>query len=115
MPIGKPPFFSSADVSFRVTPDILTNQASEVTNLIREVQTQFDAINTLVSKTKSYWIGEAGDAHRNMYDTQKERVEEMIRRLDEHPRDLVTMAQKYSETELQIKNLISELPSDVIM
>jgi len=75
---------------------------------------EFDNLNTSISRTKTYWIGEAGDAHRKAYEDQKADIDEILRRLEEHPRDLVSIAQTYTDTELEIEEYISSLPSDLI-
>ena len=68
-----------------------------------------------VEKSSGYWVGEAGDMHRQNYTDQIENIETMLKRLSEHPVDLSTIAQKYSETELRIAGVIvPTLPGDVL-
>ncbi len=81
------PYLSAGQVSFKVTPEILTE----------------------------YWIGEAGEMHRNMYRDLEDDIEEILKRLGEHPVDLVAIAQKYSDVELKIQQEIQELPGDIIL
>lgn len=101
-------------VTFKVTPEVLNSKANEVSSLIKKVRMEFDNLNTSINRTKVYWIGEAGDAHRKAYEDQKSNIDEIIRRLEEHPRDLVSIAQTYTDTELKIEEYISSLPSDLI-
>nr|WP_288827933.1 WXG100 family type VII secretion target [uncultured Clostridium sp.] len=101
-------------VTFKVTPEVLNSKANEVSSLIKKVRMEFEHLNTSINRTKAYWIGEAGDAHRKVYEDQKPGIDEILRRLEEHPRDLVSIAQTYTDTELEIKEYISSLPSDLI-
>ncbi|WP_349943932.1 WXG100 family type VII secretion target [Lacrimispora sp. BS-2] len=101
-------------VTFKVTPEVLNAKANEVSSLIKKVRMEFDNLNTSINRTKTYWIGEAGDAHRKAYEDQKTNIDEIIRRLEEHPRDLVSIARTYTDAELEIEEYISSLPSDLI-
>lgn len=105
----------SSNVSLKVTPEILTAKSTEVSNKVRSMKEHLDELKRLVDKTKSYWIGEAGDKHRKMYEDLLPDIEEILKRLGEHPVDLVTIAQQYTDVELKIQEEISALPSDVIV
>lgn len=102
-------------VTIKVTPEILTAKSSEVANKVKAMQTHFDEMEELVNKTKGYWLGEAADKHRQMYADLSDEIEEILKRLSEHPVDLVAIAQRYSAVELKIQQEIKELPSDVIV
>ena len=52
--------------------------------------------------------------HRNIYKEQKAQVEEMLKRLREHPADLTAIAQTYENVESQLQSLAAELPGDII-
>lgn len=106
---------TGTSVSFKVTPEILTAKSTEAAKSVNAMRKHFEELRRLVDKTGKYWIGEAGDKHREMYYGLEEDIEEILRRLGEHPVDLVAIAQKYSDTELQIQQEIEELPGDVII
>jgi WXG100 family type VII secretion target len=105
----------SQGVSLKVTPEILTSKSTEVANKVRTMTTHFEELKGLVDKTKGYWLGEAGDQHRQMYEDLVSDIEEILKRLGEHPVDLVTIAQKYSDVELKIQQDIAALPGDIIV
>lgn len=101
-------------VSFKVTPEELVAKAQEVTTEITNMETHLDELQTLVDKTKGYWIGEGGDTNRNLYYDLQDTIETIMTRLKEHPLDLVTIAQTYSDVELQVEEIITPLPGDVL-
>lgn len=104
------------DVELLVTPDQLNTKAAEVEKKVAKMRERFDSMQRIVmDRSKSYWQGEAGDQHRKNYEEQLSNIESALNRLSEHPGDLRTIAQKYSDTELKIENLVmSELPGDVL-
>lgn len=106
---------SGTSVSFKVTPEVLTAKSADAAKSVNAMRRHFEQLRGLVDKTRGYWCGEAGDKHREMYYGLDEDTEEILRRLGEHPVDLVAIAQKYSDTELKIQQEIEELPGDVII
>ena len=102
-------------VTLKVTPEVLTSKSTEVANRVNKMKTYFNDLKTLMEKTSAYWEGEAGDKHRQMYKDLLDEVDEILRRLGEHPVDLVTIAQKYSDVELKIQEEIQSLPGDILL
>lgn len=102
-------------VELLVTPETLHQKATEVEARVKAMKTRFDNMKALVDKSSSYWVGEAGDMHRKNYADQVENIDQILRRLGEHPIDLRAIAQTYSDTELKIQEtIIQELPGDVL-
>ncbi len=101
-------------VELLVTPDVLNQKAVEVEKNISNMRQRFDTMKTLVEKSKGYWIGEAGDMHRQNYSEQQDNIDQVLNRLSEHPIDLRSIAQTYSATELKVENIIQSLPGDVL-
>lgn len=97
-----------------VEPDVMVAKANAVQGRIREMQASFNALENTVNKTKNYWIGEAGDVHRELYTKQKSNIDEIFKRLAEDVTDLHRMAAEYSSTERQVTAIAEDLPSDVI-
>lgn len=102
------------DVQVKVNPAVLIEKAQSVSKNITSMANYFEQLNKIVSRTSYYWIGEAGELHRNIYQEQKMRIEEMIKRLKEHPADLMAMAQTYDNAEAAVRSIASELPGDII-
>jgi len=105
----------TGDVQIRVTPLALKEKAATVTNNIAAMQTCFDELEQIINRTSYYWIGEAGDMHRQMYAEQKSAIAEMMRRLSEHPKDLLTISGQYEVTEQEVEAIGQSLSGDVIV
>ncbi len=105
----------SGSVELLVTPEVLNRKASEVERNVANMRQRFAAMKVLVQKSKSYWVGEAGNMHRQNYNEQQENIEQVLRRLGEHPGDLRQIAQTYTATELKIEEVtVRSLPGNVI-
>lgn len=102
------------EVQVKVTPEVLRDKAQMVTNSITAMERCFDELAGIISRTSYYWIGEAGDQHRKIYNDQKESIAEMMKRLKEHPADLLTISQNYSITENAVQEEANRLPEDAI-
>lgn len=101
-------------VTLRVTSVQLKQKADEISIDISEMTAMFDALADKISRTSYYWVGEAGDHCRSLYEKDKEKIAEMLMRLKEHPRDLLRMAQIYEEVERKAERISSALPENVI-
>lgn len=96
-------------------PEIMLLKATSVQEKIRQMQMAFQELEVTINKTKQYWLGEAGDAHREYYNEKKEVVREIFARLSEDVTDLREMAMVYSGAEAEAKEISGDLPSDVIV
>ena len=101
--------------SLTVDPDVMRSKAVVVQGKIKEMQTAFEALENTVRKTQNYWIGEAGDAHRDFFFNHKEEIEEIFKCLSEDVTDLNQMAMVYTEANNEAKEMAEELPADVII
>ena len=104
----------TGDVHIKVDTKVLIGKSQEVSKSIKNMENCFEELERIVSRTSYYWIGDAGDAHRKVYTEQKPKVEEMMKRLKEHPADLLTIAQTYETAEASVQAIAAELPTDVI-
>ena len=102
------------DGHIKVNTATLHNQANTVANLINMVKENFSTLQETVNGTNSYWIGEAGDAHREKYAKQQSKFDEAIRRLTENVTDLRIMAGVYDDTERQALSEAESLIGAVI-
>ena len=93
-------------IELLVTPERLNQKAGEVEKHVANMRQRFVAMNVLVQKSKGYWIGDAGNMHRQNYSEQQDNIEQVLRRLGEHPGDLRAIAQTYTATELKIEEEI---------
>lgn len=102
------------NVEVRVKPEVLISQAEEVRRLANDMKTHFQTMENTMSRTVHYWIGEAGDLHRKVYDEQKEDVDLMLRRLLEHPDELLAISQNYTQAERVNVATSAMLDADII-
>lgn len=102
------------DIFIKVKPEVLVEKSREVSAGIRKMADCFNDLERIINRTSYYWIGEAGDMHRRLYQEQRENVDEMMRRLKEHPEDLLTISQNYVQTEQAVEAISNELSGDVI-
>lgn len=101
--------------SLTVTPERLQEKAVTVQKRIRQMKQDFTDLENCVNRTRGYWIGEAGDAHREFYTSKKEDIRAAFARLDEDVSDLQSMAAVYARTEQAAAALAEDLPSDAIV
>lgn len=102
------------DVRIKVDSAVLNAKAQSVSNSIRIMNTYLEQLEMIVSRTSYYWIGEAGNMHRKLYKDQKSQINEMMKRLKEHPEDLMKIAQTYNSAESAVQSMAAELPGDII-
>ena len=104
----------TGEVQVKVNSAVLNSQAETVSKSIRSMKECFERLETIVNRTSYYWIGEAGDLHRKIYQEQRPQIEEMMKRLEEHPSDLISIAQTYEMAERTVESIAEALPGDVI-
>lgn len=102
-------------MDFRVSTDILKSRADDARGKISKMQQNFEAIADLITETSSYWMGEAGDLYRSIFENQRDEMTAIINRLNEFPDDLLSMAGIYEEGEAEAAALTEQLPIDVII
>lgn len=104
-----------ADLVLRVTPEALEAKADEFSGIVSEIEKHFDNIEAISAKSVGYWQGEAGDRDREGYASYKDDIAYILRRLREHPEDLLTMAGIYREAEKEVASTNAALKTDEIV
>lgn len=102
-------------IVLKVTPEELNKAAGEIETQIKDIENQFAGVDTEISRTRSYWEGEASDSHKAQYDALKDEINEAVNRLKNHPVNLLRMAGIYQETETNVTEAAESLPQDVIV
>lgn len=87
------------DITLRVTPEILKTKAAEIERDISTLESCFNNIQDIVSRSTGYWVGAAGDSTRKKFDKKKNDMDMVIRRFREQPADLLIMAGIYDRNE----------------
>lgn len=96
--------------TLQVTPEEMLSAASQLSGYLSTMQDAFAGMKNTMSGTEAYWVGAAGDAHRQLYQEQVSKTEEIIRRYQEHVTDLNAMAGVYSDAEQSAVTLADQLP-----
>lgn len=100
--------------TLKVTPEEMQTAAGELSGYIGRMTECFDALKRTMQSSSAYWTGDAANAHRELYSQQIPKTEEFIRRLNEHVKDLNTMAGVYQEAEQTATNKAEELPMSML-
>ena len=101
-------------IRLKVSTDVMVNKAGEISEQIATIERNWNKMKILVNNTKIYWQGEASDVHQKNFKQLEEAGDKVLKRLREHPDELLKMADVYTETERTIQSKASSLPQDVI-
>lgn len=111
----RPSSISALVSSLLVEPMALQQKSVTTAEKISKMKKAFEELSVTVNKTNNYWVGEAGDAHREFFNSSKPEIEEIFKRLSEHSRELGEMAAVYMNVEREVTQISEDLPSDVIV
>lgn len=103
-----------AGITLKVTPEEIKSKAQQIQGQIERFEAAWSNMAQLVGSSRGYWEGEAGNLHQKQFRLYQEDVERIVRRLKEHPVDLLKMAEIYEESESKVQEKIRELSGDVI-
>lgn len=103
-----------ASITIKVNTSVMVNKAGELKSQIKKIKGSWETLKKAVNNSKTYWEGEASNRHIEMLNKEQENVENVIKRLEEHPDDLLKMADLYVKSEEKNENLANELPTDII-
>lgn len=104
-----------ASVTLKVSTSVLKAKSQEILKQIKEIEKNWKLLYDCVDKSQNYWVGEASNQHRRSIADDKQDMEQVIKKLKEHPKDMLTMAGVYIETEKQATKIANALPKDVIV
>ena len=93
-----------------VSEEEMQAAAAELSGYISNMDVCFQRMKRTMEQTCLYWTGDAGDAHRQLYQEQVETTEEILARYQEHVIDLNEMAGIYVQAATNIAAMIDELP-----
>lgn len=103
-------------IQLKVDADVLKTAASEIKTQVSDLRKQWQRLTSLIQKSDSYWEGEASCIHQQYIRDLDPDMETMLKRIWEHPDDLLKMANIYIETEEELtETMKSVLQEDVIV
>ena len=103
------------DITLRVKPEALRTKSAEFTRIIDDIEKRFQRIMDISGKTRGYWIGAAGDKDRQGYSSYQTDISFIMKRLREHPVDLLQQAGIYEEAERKAATRNAALKTDTIV
>lgn len=103
---------NSSEVTFTVTTQELKIKAEQVSREISQMEFFYQALESLVSSTVSYWEGDAAELFRRMFTEHQNEVNDIVKRLKAHPTNLLTMAGIYEGAEQVITESNVKLPTN---
>lgn len=104
-----------ATARLKVSVNELKAEAQTIANQIASIEKNWKGLCEVIESSKNYWEGEASERHRTILSNEKADMEHVIKKLNEHPKDLYAMAGVYKDAELKAKELANTLPTDVIV
>lgn len=102
-------------IRIKVETAVLEARAEAVEEKIKDVRQRFDKIGETVANSRSYWEGDANDAHQREYREYHEEIEEALSRFQENVTDLRRIAGIYREADRAAEQMNRDLPADVIL
>ena len=103
-----------ADFIIKVSPETMLNQAERIKGSVNNIEKLFASIDGRVYGSQTYWEGSASNTHITKYNKIHENCRDIIRRLSEHPNDLMKMAGLYQNTETQAKESAGSLAGNIL-
>lgn len=105
----------AAGVEIKVTPEVLDQRGLELLTEIKKTEKLFSQIRDTVSKTSSYWKGEAGNHYRQMFREQEDEIQTVFRRLHDYPVNLNEISARYKQEESRQKTANAAVPNNLIV
>lgn len=103
-----------SEITIKVSSAELKSKAREIKKQISVIKQNWESLKKTVENSTTYWEGNASDMHQSKLKKQVEAVERVLKRLGEHPTDLLEMAGIYEEVEETVKQKVTELPTSII-
>lgn len=97
-----------------VKPEELVAKSAELHKKVEVLKSQFERMNHLMHKTNDYWLGEAGNFHRDMYTHLVENEPVLIQSLEQYSNILIQIAANYETNENKLVMEAGALPNDIL-
>lgn len=103
-----------ADMTIKVSTEVLVKASENLTNAVSKAHSTFQEIESIISRTVSYWEGSGHNAMNDAYKVRSDDYNMVFNAIKEHVAKLNNIAGVYSTTESQIVQATSMLSGDVI-
>lgn len=92
---------------FKVTPSVLKSNADTLTDLNARFKGSVDSLVTSEGALNAMWDGEANDAFHAAFMTDKAKMDEFSRLIEQYTERLRQIAARYEQTEQSTTNIAS--------
>lgn len=103
------------EINVRINTERLAQVSNDIGKKSSDLKMAFDEMTEAIKRTNHYWLGEAGEAHREAYYQMVPDQEEIVKRLREQVCNLAKIAGTWEAAEQEVKELNLSLPDDVIV
>jgi WXG100 family type VII secretion target len=103
-----------ASIQLKVDVDALVEKSSEISDVVGKIKTSYESLKSIAEASSGYWEGDAANAFRKYVKSIDKDMQSVLKRLGEHPTDLLKMADVYEKTESAIIEQADTLPENVI-
>lgn len=103
-----------AEITIRVNPEVLISKASDIERGLQAIERDLRNINTQITNSKSFWEGDASNAHQERYQRINAEIEKLMPKLTKNPSNLLQMAGIYRSAERDSQAVAQSLPSNPI-
>ena len=98
----------------KTDPRELERAAQTVKTQIGRLTTIYQQTLSAVQHTGSYWIGEAGDVHRELFRSAAPDIQDMMKRMGDYTTELQQMAGVYTQAEQTATERSRGIPTQLI-
>lgn len=102
-------------IDFKVTPEVLDQRGLDLLYQINSSEKLYGQIRDVVTRTSSYWKGEAGNHHRQMFREQDDEIKAIFDRLHNYPVNLNEISARYKKVEAKEKTANASVPNNLIV
>ena len=102
-------------IEIKVTPGVLDRRGMDLLNQINSTEELFSQIKDVVTRTSSYWKGDAGNHHRQMFREQEDEIRAIFRRLHDYPVNLNEISSRYKKVEAKEKAENASVSNNLIV
>lgn len=102
------------EATLLVTPEQLETAASDFSAQATQVQSLHESMLTKVRNLSNSWTGEASSAYLQKFNALEASMNVIFNMIQEHVKDLNTIAQQFKSAESQAASAANELPASTL-
>ena len=102
------------EIQLKVDTTIMKAKAGEINQLVADIKNDYEGLKVAANATKGYWTGDAANTFRTYVKNIENDMQTVLKRLNEHPKDLLEMAGIYLQNENDVVEFTKSLPTNVI-